>query len=250
MLETMLEVKGLTVSIDGKRVLRDVNFSVETGETVVLFGPNGSGKTSIIQTIAGYPDYKVESGEIFFRGRNISRLSIDERAGFGIGTAFQRPPAVRGVKVRDLLLECVRKRGGIGAEEIGEYAGTLNFGEFLDRELNVGFSGGEMKRSELLQLMVQKPDFIMFDEPDSGVDLVSITIIGEVMNKLLEKDVVIDKRTKSGMIITHAGYILDYVSADRAYVMIDGRIYCSGKPKDVLADIRTKGYEGCIVCER
>jgi len=248
--ERMLDVRGLTVSVGGKPLLRDVSFHVETGETVVLFGPNGSGKTSFIQTIMGYPEFRVERGSILFKGRDVTGLPTDERARLGMGIAFQRPPAVRGVRLRDLLSECIKKSGRAGEGRVEEYAAMLNFGEFLGRELNLGFSGGEIKRSELLQLMVQGPDFIMFDEPDSGVDLVSIGMVGSAMNMLLGKELRMEKRTKSGMIITHAGHILDYVNADRAYVMIGGNIYCSGNPRDVLADIRAKGYEGCIACER
>ena len=246
----MLQVKGLTVSVAGRTILGGVNFHVDRGETVVLFGPNGSGKTSLLKTIIGHPDYRVESGSIIFNGRDITGLPTDERARLGIGIAFPRPPAVRGVRLKDLLQACMKIRGEADGEIIDEYARGLNLEDFLRREINLGFSGGEIKRSELLQLMAQAPDFIMLDEPDSGVDLVSINLVGEVINGMLEKDRRPERRTKAGMIITHAGYILDYVNADRAYVMLGGGILCSGNPRDVLADIRAKGYEGCVVCER
>ncbi len=246
----MLEVRALTVSIDSRTILKDINLNVGKGETVVLFGPNGSGKTSLLKTIIGYPQFKMESGEIVFNGKDISGLSTDERARLGIGIAFQRPPAVRGVRLKDLLKECMSKRGEFKEEAVQEFARKLAFNSFLGRELNLGFSGGEIKRSELLQLIAQSPDLIMLDEPDSGVDLVSIHLVGRVINELLEKDKKAERREKAGMIITHAGYILDYVNADRAYVMIGGDMYCSGNPRDVLADIRKKGYEGCVVCER
>jgi Fe-S cluster assembly ATP-binding protein len=246
----MLQVKGLTVSVAGRTILGGVDFHVDRGETVVLFGPNGSGKTSLLKTIIGHPDYRVESGSIVFKGRDITGLPTDERARLGIGIAFQRPPAVRGVRMKDMLHACMKIRGETDGEIIDEYARRLNLEDFLRREINLGFSGGEIKRSELLQLMAQAPDFIMLDEPDSGVDLVSINLVGEVINGMLEKDRRPERRTKAGMIITHAGYILDYVNADRAYVMFEGGIFCSGNPRDVLADIRAKGYEGCVVCER
>jgi Fe-S cluster assembly ATP-binding protein len=246
----MLEVRDLTVSVDGRTILKDINLQVGKGETVVLFGPNGSGKTSLLKTIIGYPNFVIEGGEIIFGGEDISGLSTDERARLGIGIAFQRPPVVRGVRLRDLLKECMSKRGEFKEEAVQEFSRELDLNDFLEREMNLGFSGGEIKRSELLQLLAQSPDLIMLDEPDSGVDLVSIHMVGRVINELLEKGKKADKREKAGMIITHAGYILDYVNADRAYVMIGGDMYCSGNPRDVLADIREKGYEGCVVCER
>lgn len=250
MAETMLEIRGLTVSVAERAILHDLEMNVETGETVVLFGPNGSGKSSLLETVMGNPAYRVVSGSIVFRGRDITGLTIDERARLGIGVAFQRPPAVRGVKLRDLLTECMKKKGEVDEDAMLEYSALLNFDRFLDRDLNLGFSGGEIKRSELLQLMVQEPDLIMLDEPDSGVDLVSIRTVGDAINTLLEKGQRRERRTRAGIIITHAGHILDYVNADRAYVMFQGRIYCTGNPRDVLDDIREKGYGGCVSCVR
>lgn len=246
----MIEIKNLTVSIAGKIILKDVNLFIKKGETVALFGPNGSGKTSLLNTIIGIPDYRVESGKIVFRGEDITELAIDGRAKLGIGMAFQRPPAVRGVKLKDLLRICMEKRGDFKEKRINEFLRALDLLDFQSRDINLGFSGGEIKRSELVQLLAQDPDFIMFDEPDSGVDLVSINLVGKVINELLEKEKMASRRTKAGMIISHAGYILDYVNADRAYVMLNGALLCSGNPRDILEDIKVKGYEGCITCQR
>jgi Fe-S cluster assembly ATP-binding protein len=246
----MLAIRNVSVSVDGKRILHDLNLHIRRGETIVLFGPNGSGKTSLLKTIMGIPQYRVESGSIIFRGEEITQRSIDERARLGIGIVFQNPPAVRGVRLRDLLRICMEQHGSFREERINADAGKLHFTECLDRDLNLGFSGGEIKRSELLQLLAQNPDFIMFDEPDSGVDLVNINLVGRVINELIEKDKREDQRTKGGLIITHAGYILDYVNADRAYVMLNGMLSCSGNPRDILEDIRTKGYEECVRCRR
>ena len=246
----MIEIRNLSVSVDGKRILHDVDLRIGRGETVALFGPNGSGKTSLLKTIMGNPQYRVESGTISWRGEEITHRSIDERARLGIGMVFQNPPAIRGVRLRDILRICMERSGACDEEKISEAAGKLNCTDFLDRDINLAFSGGEIKRSELLQLLAQDPGFVMFDEPDSGVDLVNITLVGRVMNELLEKDRREDQRTKAGLIITHAGYILDYVNADRAYVMLNGTVSCSGNPRDVLDDIRAKGYEECVRCRR
>jgi len=250
MLSSMIDIKNLSVSVEGKRILSDVNLHIGQGETIVLFGPNGSGKTSLLKTIMGIPQYRVEAGSIVFRGEDITKCSIDERARLGIGIVFQNPPAVRGVRLKDLLRICMKKSAPYKEERINEDAEKLNFTEFLDRDINLGFSGGEIKRSELLQLLAQNPEFIMFDEPDSGVDLVNINLVGKVINELIEKDKRVDKRTKGGLIITHAGYILDYVNADRAYVMLNSTVSCSGNSRDILDDIRAKGYEECVRCRR
>ncbi|ABQ26631.1 ABC transporter ATP-binding protein [Geotalea uraniireducens] len=244
----MIEVTGLTVRIGEKRILRDVNLRIEAGTVAVLFGPNGCGKTSLLKTIMGVEHYRVESGRILFRGEDITGLAIDERARLGIGMAFQRPPAVRGVKLREILRICMEKRRHRDEDELFGLARQLNLADFLDRDINLGFSGGEIKRSELLQLMGQEPSFIMLDEPDSGVDLVNINLVGRAINDLLEKEKAAAQRGRAGLIVTHSGYVLDYVNADRAYVMLDGTVYCSGNPRDLLEDIRTKGYEGCVQC--
>lgn len=249
-MDRMIEVSGLTVSIGEKKdFLRDINLYVNRGETVILFGPNGSGKTSLLKSIMGIPNYKVESGRIIFKGVDITRMDIDERARLGIGMAFQRPPAIRGVRLEDILRICSGERTG-DEDMFKKISEELNLSDLLDRDLNLGFSGGEIKRSELAQLLAQSPDFIMLDEPDSGVDLVSIALIGNVINKLLEKDIKAERRAKAGLIITHAGHILNYINADRAYVMLNGSISCSGNPLDVLEDIKTRGYEGCATCLR
>jgi Fe-S cluster assembly ATP-binding protein len=244
----MLEIRGLTVNVGGRRVLRNVDMHVSSGETVALFGPNGSGKTSLLKTILGVPHYTVESGNILFQGTDLTGLSIDERARLGIGMAFQRPPAVRGVKLGDMLHIVLAGKDRFSEEQRDKLLDTLHLGGFRDRDVNLGFSGGEVKRSELVQLLAQEPDFLMLDEPDSGVDLVSIQLVGRVINELLQKEIPAGRRAKAGLIISHAGHILDYVNADRAYVMLDGTLYCSGNPGDILDDIRERGYEGCVAC--
>jgi len=241
----MLEVKQLTVEVEGQEILHEVNLNVEDGETHALFGPNGSGKTTLLMAMMGFPKYKVTKGSIIFEGRDITGLPLDERARLGIGMSFQRPPVVRGVKTRDMLSACL---GGEAEETINQLAGKADLADFLEREVNYGFSGGELKRSELMQLMAQKPKLVLLDEPESGVDLVNIAVIGRLINELLDKSCPIRLRKCAGLIITHTGHILDYVNVRTGYVMCDGIIGCKGDPHEILATIREKGYEKCVQC--
>jgi len=242
----MLEIKQLTVAIEDKEILHNVNLTIRPGETHVLFGPNGSGKTTLLMAIMGFPKYRVTKGSIIFQGKDITGLLLDERARLGIGISFQRPPVVRGVKTQDMIAACLR--GKEDKETIGRLAEKADLADFLDREINYGFSGGEIKRSELMQLLAQKPALTLLDEPESGVDLVNIALIGELINKLLDKDCLIRTRKCMGFIITHTGHILDYVNARTGYVMIKGRISSGEDPHEILATIKEKGYEECTKC--
>jgi Fe-S cluster assembly ATP-binding protein len=242
----MLKIKDLSVAVEGREIIHDVNMTIQNGETHVLFGPNGAGKTTLLMAIMGFPKYRVTRGSISFKGRDITALTLDERARLGIGMSFQRPPVVRGVKTRDMVAACLKGRGDVDA--IARLAGMADLGEFLERDINYGFSGGEIKRSELMQLLAQKPELTLLDEPESGVDLVNIALIGELMNDLLEKNCPIQYRKCMGLIITHTGHILDYVNARTGYVMCDGTIGCVGDPHEMLATIREKGYGECIKC--
>lgn len=244
----MLEIQGLSVDIGNRPVLRNVNLSIQKGETAALFGPNGSGKTSLLHTIIGMPEYKVLSGRILLKGEDVTGIPMDQRARMGMGIAFQRPPAVRGVKL-DELVRILREKNPPSPDDAwDDCVRKLKLEGLEERDVNLGFSGGEIKRSELLQLLAQAPDLILLDEPDSGVDLVSIKIIGEFINVLLEKEKALPRRGHAGLIITHGGYILDHVNMDTAYVMIRGEIQCTGNPRDLLNDISCRGYEGCIRC--
>jgi Fe-S cluster assembly ATP-binding protein len=247
----MLNIEHLTVEVDGKRILNDVNIFIGEGETHALFGPNGSGKSSLLFTMAGVPKYKVKSGKITFKGKDVTDAPMDERARLGIGIMFQHPPVLRGVKLLDMVrISMERTNGGtkVKDEEVKELAKKLNLENFLSRDVNLGFSGGEIKRSELLQLLAQRPDLVLLDEPDSGVDLVNIGLVGNTINELLQKDKKTVHRTKSGLIITHFGNILDYVKADKAYVMMKGTVLCQGNPLELLDDIRHRGYSECLSC--
>ena len=242
----MLEIKQLTVEIEGKEILHNIDLEIKSGETHVLFGPNGSGKTTLLMAIMGFPRYQITKGKIVFNDKDITMSTLDERARLGIGMSFQRPPVVRGVKTRDMVAACLKGEGE--DERIDQLAQKADLADFLDREINYGFSGGEIKRSEMMQLLAQKPELTLLDEPESGVDLVNIALIGKLINGLLEKDCPILKRKCMGLIITHTGNILDYVNARTGYVMCDGIIGCQGDPHEILATIREKGYEECIKC--
>jgi ABC-type transport system involved in Fe-S cluster assembly, ATPase component len=247
----MLKIEHLSVEVDGKRILNDVNMAISEGETHALFGPNGSGKTSLLFTIAGVPRYKVTAGKIVYKNKDITDATMDERAKLGIGILFQHPPVLRGVKLRDMVRISLESRGRkVNDAEIDQLAAKLNLESFMDRDVNLGFSGGEIKRSELLQLLGQRPDFLMLDEPDSGVDLVNIGLVGRTINELLEKEKKTIERTKSGLIITHFGNILDFVKADKAYVMMKGHVLCQGNPVELLEDIRKNGYGECMACAK
>ena len=249
----LLEIIDLAVEVNGKEVLSDINLKIREGETHVLLGPNGTGKSTLFMTILGFPNYKVTNGKIIFKGEDITNLNTTERVKLGIGVSFQSPPAIRGVKLEDLL----KVEAGQSIDEpeldpkIKELATKLKLNEsFLDRNVNLGFSGGEVKRSEILQLLTQQPDFIMFDEPDSGVDIENVELIAEHINILLDKYEKPGLRKKSGLLITHLGYILNFVNADIAHVLMDGRIACSGNPTEILEDIRKEGFKGCVECGR
>jgi Fe-S cluster assembly ATP-binding protein len=243
----MLHIEDLSVEVDGKEILHEVHLDINAGETHALFGPNGAGKTTLLMAIMGFPRYKITKGSIIFNGVNITKATLDERARLGIGISFQRPPVVRGVKTRDMVTACVReKENGAAVDRMAE---RLNMNELMDREINYGFSGGEIKRSELLQLLAQGPDLSLLDEPESGVDLVNIALIDEMISELLQKDLK-RNRTRAGLIITHTGHILEYVHASKGYVLIDGRIRCERDANECLGSIKVGGYEGCVECLR
>ena len=244
----MLEINQVTVAVDGREILHNISLEIAIGETHVLFGPNASGKTTLIMTIMGFPRYQVTKGNIIFKGKDVTGLSLDERARMGIGMSFQRPPVVRGVKTRDMLSASLRRREA--KTTIDRLAERANMTELLHRDINYGFSGGEIKRSELMQLLAQRPQLTLLDEPESGVDLVSIALIGELINQLLQKDCPIRDRRCAGLIITHTGHILNYVNARTGYVMLNGRIGCAGDPHEILATVKEKGYEECAKCLR
>jgi Fe-S cluster assembly ATP-binding protein len=241
----MLEIDDLWVNIDDKEVLKGINLRVPVGETHILFGKNGSGKSCLLMTIMGFERYRVKQGRIRFLGQDITHLPTYERARLGLGLSFQRPPTIRGVKIVDIMRVCAR--GAVAPEVL---AAAYDFTPFLDREVNYGFSGGELKRSELLQLLAQNPKMVLLDEPESGVDLENLQVVGHIIARLLQKERRSQHRKNSGLIITHTGFIMDYVNVDRAYILGDGRLWCQGNPRELLHDIKSFGYEECAKCRR
>jgi len=218
----MLHIEHLHVNVGDREVLRDINLHINEGETHVLLGPNGSGKTTLLMTIMGFSNYTITKGKITFKGEDVTMMHAHERAKRGIGMLFQRPPTISGLKLGKMLTAISRTK----QENIPELA----------------------KSVQVLQLMIQNPDFVMLDEPESGVDLENISLIGTTIGALLEKDKYLAKRKKSGLVITHTGYILDYLDADRGHVMCDGQIRCHGNPREILKDIKQRGYKECLEC--
>ncbi|MFP4474715.1 MAG: ABC transporter ATP-binding protein [Desulfatibacillaceae bacterium] len=253
----MLLIEDLRVEIGGHEILQHIDLEIKPGETHVLFGPNGSGKTSLLMAIMGYPQYKITEGRMVFKDQDITRMPMNERARLGIGMSYQRPPSIPGVKTRQMVNICSQAKGTeADAEALSK---KVNFASFLDREINVGFSGGEIKRSELLQLMAQDPDFMMFDEPESGVDLENMQLVGATIAEMLQRDLEErpeeisikqwkESRSKMGLIITHTGYILDYLNADKAQVLFDGVLSCKNNPNEILDCVGEYGYEECVRC--
>ncbi|PKL69425.1 MAG: ABC transporter ATP-binding protein [Methanomicrobiales archaeon HGW-Methanomicrobiales-1] len=240
----MLQIKNLHVNVGDKEVLHDINLQINDGETHVLLGPNGSGKTTLLMTVMGFSNYMVTKGTITYNGKDVTNMHAHERAKSGIGMLFQRPPTISGLKLGKMLTAISRTK----KENILELAQSVHMDKFLERDINKGFSGGEIKRSEVLQLMIQNPDFVMLDEPESGVDLENISLIGTNIGKLLEKDKHLADRRKSGLVITHTGYILDYLDADKGHVMCDGQIRCHGNPREIIKEIKQRGYKECLEC--
>ena len=233
----LLEVKNLAVSVAEKQILQGVDLEIAQGQVLVLFGPNGSGKSTLLKTVMGIGGYSVSGGDILFEGQSIVSLPIEERARRGIAIMFQHPPKVRGVK-----LSQIARMLSDDEALIQKYVDELNLGYLFDRDLNVDFSGGEMKRAELLQILLSKPKLILLDEPESGVDLENISIMGKALNKYLIKE------KASCFVISHTGYIIDYINAQRGCLMIDGNLYCVGDPKAMFETIKASGYERCKEC--
>jgi len=230
--ETLLKIEKLKVKANQKEILKGVNLPIREGEIQVLLGPNASGKSSLAQTILGNPKYKVIKGKIFFEGKEITKLPPEKRVRLGITMAWQSPPAIKGVKLSQLLEKISKQK-----IEIKE-AKSL-----LEREVNLDFSGGEKRISELLQVLALNPKLVIFDEIDSGLDIKRLEKVAKII-----KEELVDKNI-SILLITHWGQILNFLKPDWTSVMLDGKIICKEKDyKKVLRVIKKYGYEKCKKC--
>ena len=233
----MLELENITVRVEERIVLENISFRIRRGEVLALFGPNGSGKSSLIKALMGISGYILEKGRAYVENELINNLKIEERAQRGLGIMFQHPASIPEVKLQQLA-----ERLNSSASEIKKGIERLNLGYLKERSLNVDFSGGEMKRAELFQLLMQKPKVLLLDEPASGVDIENIALMSKVLAGFIEK------QRPATLIITHTGYILNYIKAQRACVMLGGRICCFDRPEKILSDITKYGYEKCKDC--
>ena len=237
-----LEIQNLHVRIEEREILHGVDLTVKKGETHALMGPNGSGKSTLANTLMGNPNYEVTEGKILLDGEDLTEADPDERARAGLFMAFQYPATIPGVSVANFLRMAVnaRREEPIKVKEFGEILGKnmelLKIDRaFTSRYLNEGFSGGEKKRAEILQLAMLAPDFAVLDETDSGLDIDALRIVSDGVNALREQE-------RGFLIITHYTRILGYVRPEFVHIMIDGRIVREGGPE--LADeLEDKGYE-------
>ncbi len=225
----MLKIRDLHVEVNGKEILSGLNLDIERGQRHMLMGSNASGKTTLALTVMGFPRYKIARGEVVFNGKCLNGLTIDERAGLGIAMAFQSPPEVD-VNFGELITKIEARFGSqAAATELGQ-------GHFRHRNLNDGLSGGEKKQSELIQVLAMRPELIILDEVDSGVDIDSLKLIGQILNK----------RNESMLIITHYRHILNHLKVDRIHLLALGRIVVSGPPDTILDGIERHGYRAYL----
>ncbi|NJE26489.1 Fe-S cluster assembly ATPase SufC [Thermococcus sp. MV5] len=235
----MLRAENLRVKVEDKEILKGISLIVDDGELHVVMGPNGSGKSTLALTIAGHPKYQVINGKIIFNGEDITNLPPEERVRRGIFLSFQHPVEVEGVKVIQFLqrvLKNLKNLDEIQAYEI-IFAAVQELGlddSMLTRFLNVGFSGGERKKLEMLQAYLVRPKLLILDEPDSGVDVDSLKVIARIINKLHEEGTAI-------LLITHYGRILEHLKPHRVHVIKEGKIVASGGI-ELVKTIEEKGF--------
>jgi len=241
-MEKKLEIKDLWVSHDDQMILKGVNLTLPLGEVHALMGPNGAGKSTLGKVIAGDPNYKVEKGQILMDGEDITVLEPDERARKGLFLAFQYPVEVPGVSIANFLRLALKERLGRDVpvmefyQRVQEALKTLEWDEeILSRYLNEGFSGGEKKRNEILQLLVLKPRYAILDETDSGLDIDALKIVARGVNSMRGPEF-------SALVITHYQRLLNYIVPDVVHVMMDGRVVKTGGPELAL-ELEKRGYD-------
>jgi Fe-S cluster assembly ATP-binding protein len=238
-----IEIDGLTAKIDGKQILNGINLELRSGEIHALMGPNGSGKSTLSNVIMGHPSYEVTGGEIRVDGKNILEMEVDERARLGLFMAFQYPVEIPGVTVGRFLKRASEIRFADGEVKTRSFVKELRAGmkflemdqQFINRYLNEGFSGGEKKRMEILQMLLLKPQFAVLDETDSGLDIDALQVVAKGVNELRGD-------AFGALIITHYQRILDHVHPDTVHIMYQGRIVKSGD-KALVATLESHGYD-------
>lgn len=235
----LLKIKNLNLTLNQNQILDDVNLNIEGGEVFAVIGPNGCGKSSLAYTIMGLKGYRPESGDINFKGKDINNLSIDERARRGITLAWQEPSRFEGVTVRQFLALGLKSQDReVTEDKLAEALEKVAISpvKYLDRNIDDTLSGGERKRIELASIFLMDPSLVILDEPDSGVDVVALNNIGNIIKEFKEKEAGV-------ILITHSEQILDL--ADRAALLCQGAIYKRGNPREIGDYFK---YE-CIPCE-
>jgi Fe-S cluster assembly ATP-binding protein len=242
----VLEIRDLHATVEGKEILRGISLTVNKGEVHAIMGPNGSGKSTLAKILAGHPAYEVTRGEVLYEGRNLLELEPDERARAGLFLAFQYPVEVPGVSNAQFLrLAYNEKRKHLGEEELDplefkdllmERARLVEMDpSFMSRSVNEGFSGGEKKRNEILQMAVLEPKLAVLDETDSGLDIDALRVVADGVNKLRRPDNAI-------VLVTHYQRLLNYIVPDYVHVLYRGRIVRSGG-KELAIELEEKGYD-------
>ncbi len=241
----MLQIKNLCVTVNGKQILNGLTLSVNKGEVHALMGPNGAGKSTLAKVLAGHPLYHVTDGEIWFKGQNLLELQPEERAALGLFMSFQYPVEIAGVSNKQFLflaLNAQKKKRGEAVFTEAEFERLLSEKmalmemrtEFKDRAINEGFSGGEKKRNEILQMALFNPDLAVLDETDSGLDIDAMRVVAGGVNKMRRKD-------NGLLVITHYQRLLEYIKPDFVHVLVDGKIVRSGGAELAL-ELEAKGY--------
>lgn len=245
----MLEIKNLTASVEEKTILKGLNLSVKAGEVHAIMGPNGAGKSTLANVLAGQDAYKVDGGSVSFNGEDLFELAIEERAAKGLFLSFQYPLEIPGVATMTFLKESINaQRKQRGDDELStpnfmklvkEKAQALGVTpEMLRRPLNVGFSGGEKKRNEILQMMLLEPSLCVLDETDSGLDIDALRVVADGVNGLRSPE-------RAMIIITHYQRLLDYIEPDFVHILVDGKIIKSGGP-ELAKQLERDGYKDII----
>lgn len=242
---SLLEVKDLQVSINENQILKNLNLKIDKGEIHAIMGPNGSGKSTLANVIMGNPVYEVTKGSILFEGEDITEEPVDNRAKKGLFLAFQYPESIPGVTIVNMLktaLTNIENTEFTTLElrlKVADAMGQLGLSpDFADRYLNEGFSGGERKRNEILQLAVLNPKLAVLDETDSGLDVDGLRVVGEGVSKLKSED-------KGYLVVTHYQRLLDYITPDYVHVFVDGKIVDSGG-LELSKKLEEQGYESYL----